>query len=210
MAIDRRRVKHDIWQLKRIKTWQLVLLLILSLYVSATFLRINSVGMGERRKAVITADKVGDEEELQNRLYDLQRYTAQHMNTSTGDVYLQATYERDVKAILDKAEAANRNTHNTIWNKAANECYAEFPGYWQGQIQCILEKQAKFPASTPITEVDTPDAALYRHSFLAPIWSPDFAGWSLVVSAMLALVILVRLAALGILRLLLHYKYRRI
>lgn len=206
---NRRNIKRKIKWLGRVKTWQLVLLLILSVYITATFLRINNVGMIERRKAVEAADKIGDEDVLQNRLYDLQRYIAEHMNTSSGDVYLQSTYERDVKDILDRAQAANDSTNNTIWNKAANECYAEFPGYWQGQIQCILEKQAKFPSSTPVTEVATPDVSLYRHSFLSPLWSPDFAGWSLVGTLLLSLVILSRLAILGILKIILHMRYRR-
>jgi hypothetical protein len=210
MAIDRRKVKYDIKRLRRIKTWQLVLLLILSLYISATFLRINNVGMVERRKAVEAADKIGDAEALQERLYALQRYSSQHMNASTGNFDLKATYDRDVKLILDKAEAANRRSNNAIWNQAANECYAEFPGYWQGQIQCILDKQEDFPTNTPITEVETPDPSLYRHGFLSPVWSADFAGWSLVVSAVLFGIILIRIIALAVLKLLLHVRYRRI
>lgn len=210
MAIDRRKVKKDIKWLQRVKTWQLILLLILSLYVSATFLRINNVGMVERRNAVEAADKIGDPEVVKERLYALQRYSSQHMNASTGDFDLRATYDRDVKELLDEAEAANKQSNNTIWNKAANECYAEFPGYWQGQIQCILEKQQDFPTNTPITEVETPDPSLYRHNYLSPTWSPDFAGWSLVVSAILLVIILFRLVALLILTILLRSRYRRV
>lgn len=210
MAIDRRQVKWNIKRLGRIKTWQLVLLLILSLYISATFLRINNVGMVERRKAVEVADKVGDTDMLEQRLYELQQYASRHMNASTGDFDLKDSYDRDVKEILSQAEEANRNTNSTIWNKAANECYAEYPGYWQGQIQCILEKQKDFPTSAPITEVDVPDPLLYRYNFLSPAWSPDFAGWSLLGSAMLLVVIIGRLIILGILQLILHHRYRRV
>lgn len=210
MAVDRRQVKRDIKRLARVKTWQLVLLLILSFYVSATFLRINNVGMLERVKAVEAADKLADEEVIQERLYELQRYVSQHMNTSTRDIYLQTIYERDSRAILKKAEDANRQTHNTIWNKAANECYAEYPGYWQGQIQCILEKQKSFPTSSPITEVQTPDPAEYKHTFLSPVWSPDFAGWSVLVSLLLLLMILVRVLVMVALRLMLRHHYKRV
>lgn len=209
-TIDRRQVKRDIKRLGRVKTWQLVLLLILSLYVSATFLRINNVGMLERVKAVEAADKLADEEVIEERLFELQRYVSQHMNTSTRDIYLQTIYERDSKAILKKAEDANRHTNNAIWNKAANECYAEYPGYWQGQIECILEKQKKFPTSTPITEVQTPDPAQYKHAFLSPLWSPDFAGWSVLVSVLLLLAIIVRVLAMVTLRLLLRSHYKRV
>ena len=210
MAIDRRQVKRDIKRLGRVKTWQLVLLLVLSLYVSATFLRINNVGMLERVRAVEVADKLGDEEVIQERLYELQRYVAQHMNTSTRDIYLQTIYERDAKAILQEAEAANRQTNNTMWNRAANECYAEYPGYWQGQIQCILEKQKQFQTSTPITEVQTPDVGQYKHAFLSPLWSPDFAGWSVVASLLLLVVIVIRVIVMIVLRLLLRHRYQRV
>ncbi len=209
-TIDRRQVKRDIKRLGRVKTWQLVLLFILSLYVSATFLRINNVGMLERVKAVEAADKLADEDGVGERLYELQRYVSQHMNTSTRDIYLRTIYERDAKAILKKAEDANRQTNNTIWNKAANECYAEYPGYWQGQIQCILEKQKSFPTSTPITEVQTPDPAQYKHAFLSPVWSPDFAGWSVLVSLVLFLAIIARILVMVALRLLLRRHYRSI
>lgn len=210
MAIDRRQVKRDIKRLQRVKTWQLVVLLVLALFVAATFLRINNVGMLERRKAVEAADKIGDDEVTQERLYELQQYVSRHMNTSTGDFDLKAAYERDVQDMIEQARVANTSSHNTIWNKAADECFRQFYGNWQGSVQCIVEKQKKFPTNTPVTEIATPDPQLYRHNFLAPAWSPDFAGWSIVVCLVITLVILGRLLALGILRLLLRRHYQRV
>jgi hypothetical protein len=81
---DNRSVKKSIRQLQRIKTWQLLVLLILVLFITATFLRLNNIGMIQRRDAVLAADKVGDLSAIQSRLYDLQRYSATHMNGASG------------------------------------------------------------------------------------------------------------------------------
>jgi len=89
-VVDKRSIKHSIKQLQRIKTWQLVILLILAGFLSATFLRLNNIGMIQRRTAVLNADAVGDNEITQNRLYDLQRYVTSHMNTDMNKgVYLE-------------------------------------------------------------------------------------------------------------------------
>lgn len=209
-SVDGREVKRDIKRLQRVKTWQLVLLLVLAVIITATFLRVNNVGMLERRKAVEAADKLGDEDMIKERLYELQQYTSRHMNASTGSFDLSATYERDVKLILQKAEDANKNTNDTIWNKTADECFRQFYGNWQGSVQCIAEKQKEFPNSAPITDIETPDPVLYRYNFLSPAWTTDFAGWSMLVCLILFLVIVGRWVALGVLYLLLRRRYQRI
>ena len=50
---DKGRIKQDIKNLQRIKTWQLIILLIIVGFIAATFLRLNSIGMVQRREAVI-------------------------------------------------------------------------------------------------------------------------------------------------------------
>ena len=88
MAIDKKKTKFRIKRLSQIKTWQLVILLIMSGFISATFLRLNNVGMVERRESVEHADKAGDIVNLQQRLYDLQRYVSTHMNADPGKIAL--------------------------------------------------------------------------------------------------------------------------
>ena len=84
MAIDKKKTKFRIKRLSQIKTWQLVILLIMSGFISATFLRLNNVGMVERRESVENADKAGDIVNLQQRLYDLQHYAGQRQRSSCG------------------------------------------------------------------------------------------------------------------------------
>ena len=207
---NKQTIRRDIRWLTQVKTWQLLLLLLLSLYVSATFLRLNNVGMMERREAVLNADKTADVENIQTRLYDLQRYAAAHMNATTGDIYLDKTYERDTKRILEAAAAEN-SSDNSVLAKAVASCKERFYGWSRAYVQCVADEQAKFPAGDDqITQANFPKPALYKHSFVSPIWSPDFAGWSVLITIGIALVILVRLLTLGILRLLLRREYRRV
>jgi len=58
---DKRGTRQAIRRLEEIKTWQLVILLVMASFISATFLRLNNIGMIERRDAVINTDKEGDE-----------------------------------------------------------------------------------------------------------------------------------------------------
>ena len=115
---DKRQVKRSIKQLQRVKTWQLVILLIIATLVCLTFLRLNNIGMVERRGAVSAADEVGNEEVTINRLYDLQRYVTSHMNTDMGKgIYLQSSYKRDVQKAYDNA-SGDESPNGNIYKKA--------------------------------------------------------------------------------------------
>lgn len=207
---DKRQVRHTIKQLQRVQTWQLVVLLVLSLFISATFLRLNNIGMDQRRDAVIAADKSGDLTAVTNRLYDLQRYSAAHMNANTGAFYLKYQYERDVEKIVTEASVVT-NPNGNINAQVDAICKSRHSSYSQLWVQCFAEELAKFPAAPdPATQVNLPNADLYRYSFISPRWSPDFAGWSVALSGAIALMILVRLLSLAILRMLLKKHYRGI
>ena len=43
--VDKRGTRRAIRRLEEIKTWQLVILLVMASFVSATFLRLNNIGM---------------------------------------------------------------------------------------------------------------------------------------------------------------------
>ena len=206
---DKGRVQRSIKQLQRVKTWQLVILLILASFLAATFLRLNNIGMIERRSAVLSADDAGDSDATINRLYDLQRYVSAHMNTDMGrGVYLEASYKRDVQAAYDKA-SADTNANGNIYKKAQDICAPKFTRYSTAYVQCTTSELAKYPAATElVNNVALPRADNYLHVFISPLWSPDFAGWSLLVCAALLLMIIARFVSLLILRIILHYHYK--
>lgn len=171
--------------------------------------------MIERRTAVLQADETGDPAALFNNLYALQRYTSEHMNANPGRVALEHQYQRDVDAIKKKAEQANQNGGNPANRKAAAVCdpQARVNGWrWPDPryISCIDNVLKSFPAAERPSAVELPNVNLYYHTFVSPRWSPDFAGWSLVVTGVIALLIVLRTLSLLILKALLRKHYSSI
>ena len=187
------------------------MVLILVGFVAATFLRLNNIGMVQRRTAVIAADKEGNETTTIQRLYDLQQYVSAHMNTDLGKgVYLESTYQRDSQAALNQA-SGEQNPNGNIYKKAQEVCAPRFSHYSTAYLQCTTSELAKYPASSNlIGAVKLPSASAYLHDYESPIWSPDFAGWSLVACGVLVVMIIARLISLGILKLMLHRHYRSV
>ncbi len=148
----RQQRERGLKRLQQVKTWQLVLILVLALFVTATFLRLNNIGMIQRRDAVLSADKQGDEDVLRNRLYDLQRYAAAHMNADTGPMYLQESYNRAAEAAKQAAEAQVGSGEN-IYKKIEDEVcgpLARANGWrWPDAryIACQQTELAKYPAA---------------------------------------------------------------
>jgi hypothetical protein len=208
---DKRRVRKTIKDLQRIKTWQLVVVLILMGFVSATFLRLNNIGMVERRTAVTNADKAGDETDIIRKLSDLQRYVAAHMNTDLGKgVYLESTYQKDSQAALD-AVSDDANPNGNIYKKAQEVCAPQFTHYSTAYLQCTTSELAKYPASSNlVNSANLPNPNAYLHDYESPVWSPDFAGWSVAACVVIVLMIIARLASLGVLKLMLSRHYRSV
>lgn len=203
---DKRHIKEGIHWLQRIKTWQLLLVLVIMLLLTATFLRLNNIGMVERRTAVISADKAGNNEVTKARLFDLQRYTSAHMNADSGVVYLVEQYQRDTQAAI--AAASVNNSADNINAKADAACKAQHAGYSQAYVQCFAAELAKYPSgSNAPDKAVLPNPGLYRHTFSSPVWSPDFAGFALAICLAITLVVVVRLLSLLLLRALLHRHY---
>ncbi|RWZ78295.1 MAG: hypothetical protein EOT05_00835 [Candidatus Microsaccharimonas sossegonensis] len=209
--IDKRRVRKKIKDLQRIKTWQLLVLFILAVFIAATFLRLNNIGMVERRAAVIAADKAGNEAVIIQRLYDLQQYVSAHMNTDLGKgVYLESTYQRVSQAAINTA-SNDQNPNGNIYKKAQEVCAPRFSSYSTAYLLCTTSELAKYPSSSNLVgTVKLPSSSVYVRDYESPLWSPDFAGWSVVVCVVLGLMILARLLSLAILKLMLRRHYRSV
>lgn len=165
--------------------------------------------MIERRTAVLNADKQGREDITRARLFALQRYSVEHMNADSGVVYLEHQYKRDTENAIRVASRQGNNANINV--KADQICKAQFGGYSQAYVQCFANELAKYPSGMNAPEkAELPSAALYRHEFTSPVWSPDFAGFLTGVSGLIALLIVLRLISLAFLRALLHRHYRSI
>ena len=206
---DKRSIRRDIKKLQRVKTWQLLILLILAGFLSATFLRLNNTGMVQRRNAVTAADKVGGAQQIAERIAELQRYSTAHMNASSGVIYLQHQYDRDAQAAI-KAVSNTSSEGATANARAEAVCHPQYSGWSTAYMQCVLAELAKYPTSDKLAEPKLPNTELYRYEFVSPLWSPDFAGFSLLLVGFLVFINIVRLISMGILRILLRRHYRSI
>lgn len=209
MSPDKRRIRKTIHDLNRVKTWQLVIVLILMLFVTATFLRINNVGMSQRRDAVLVADKNNQLDEVRARLFDLQRYSVAHMNASTDVFYLQGEYDRDSQQAIEQIKAANGG--QSVNAKAEAVCHPLFSGYSTAYRDCMVNEitksnQVADPAALP----KLPDPSLYRYSYVSPVLSFDFAGASVIICLLIIFVILARVLSLLALKIMLTRHYRGI
>lgn len=167
---------------------------IISAVICVYSLRANNEHMVKLRDAVYAADK--DNGDVSGALKALQAYVTTHMNTSLAgpdNVYppiqLKYTYDRLVQAQSQQTQEANTQ----IYSDAQNYCQALIPNGFSGRyrVPCIEQYvQTHSPASTPAI----PDA-LYKFDFASPNWSPDRAGWSMVVAGLSAILFVVTLIA---------------
>ena len=203
--------KRHLKSIGQVKIWQLLILLLLAGFLSATFLRLNYIGMKQRREAVLEADVQGDPQVTSNRLYELQRYISDHMNTNLGKgIYLEGSYKRAVQLAYDTA-SVDTNPNGNIYKKAQEVCAPQFTSWSTAYIECTTVELAKYPAAGDLVSlVNLPRTDSYLHSFVSPLWSPDFAGWSVAVCAAILLIIIVRLTGTLVIRFIINRRYKSI
>ena len=173
--------------------------------------------MIQRRDAVMSADKQGEGEVLKTRLYDLQRYSATHMNASTGVIYLKESYTRTWEAAQEAARQQNQTGNDNLYKKIEEEVCAPLAraNGWRWPdpryIACQRDELAKYPGGQEfINQLEPPNKELYRYTFSSPLWSPDFAGFSAAVCLLIIVVIIARLIGLAILKLMVRHHYKSI
>ncbi len=179
--MDKRKTHHYYTKLRLIKPWYLLALALLSGLVCVFALRANNQHMIALRDAVYSADKDGSD--VNKPLHELQAYVTTHMNTDLNaegstvypPIQLKYTYDRLVQA--QKAQAGL--TGEQIYNNAQKYCEAQNSTDFSGRnrVPCI-EQYVQTHQADKAAKV--PDA-LYKFAFVAPSWSPDLAGWSMVI-----------------------------
>lgn len=208
---ERRNLRNRLKQIQMVKTWQLVLIFLLMSFVSASLLRLNNVGMIERRDAVMTADQSCDKEVIKNRLYDLQRYVSGHMNTDLGSrgVALENLYNCDYQNIM-KEQQQYHNENGNIFKKVQDICAPKYSSNSQGYKDCVNTELANFPQGQELVDIVNLPTEPYYHSFASPRWSPDFAGFAVLITALVGVIIILRWVSVLVIRLILKFKYKSI
>lgn len=211
--VNKLPLKHYWRQLMHVKTWQLVVVVLLLTIISATFLRLNNLGMVERRSAVIKADESGDKAAIKNSLVDLQHFMSSHMNTQmNGGIYLSKSYERDRAAVLEAANNTS-NPQSAVYQQASVECRAKWQGgvesFRNDYVQCVIDRvSALSSASTPVVKL--PKVDNYRYDFSSPLLSFDAAGLFVFLTGVTLVIILVRVLSSLILSAVVRRRYQEL
>lgn len=210
--MNKPKLHHWLTILRHIKTWQLLILLVVFGAIAAFLLRQNNLQMVELRNLVTKADEdpAGD---TKTALLNLQKYVSSHMNTDLGSgLYLQETYQRDYTAAVQAAANAT-NPNSQLYAQVELECRPvyqrthSFPAY----TQCAHDKLSQLaPNQDALASLKAPPVDLYHFNFASPVISFDGAGIFVLLTGFVSFLIIIRIVAYLTLRLLLRTKKPRV
>ena len=191
-------------KIRKLNLKVLLVLFLIGIFTTLIALRSNNVQMLRLREAVFIADESG--EGVNEALDELRTYVHNHMNTDLNSggisikppIQLKFTYERLVAAEEQKVKAHNEK----VVAEAPGICERRFPA---GQIRPRAECVDEYIAENTKKASTTIPKELYQFDFVSPRWSPDFAGFMLLITFGLGIVLIARI----ILGLLIAYEVNR-
>lgn len=191
ITMDKRKLHHGLTQLRRLNYHFLIAMSIFFAITALLALRSNNQRMIVLRNEVFKADRENGDTEAALRA--LREYVFSHMNTNLSSganavkppIQLKYRYERLVAAEKAAYEAENAK----VVKDAEATCIARYPGsvYSQARLQCAKE----YALAHPVFQKSITDD-MYKFDFVSPKWSPDFAGWSIVLSAFFLFLFFIR------------------
>jgi hypothetical protein len=181
--MDKQFFKQAYARLRHINLWVLLIVAVVSSVVCVFSLRHNNFTALKLRDRVNQVDK--DNGDIESALRQLREYVYSHMNTNLSSgpnaikppVQLKYRYERLLQAQQAKVSVQN----SQIYSAAQAECEKQFPKglSGSGRIPCVTA----YITSHGVTQ-EPIDSSLYKFDFVSPTWTPDLAGWSLVVASL--------------------------
>ena len=189
--MNKRHLHHAWTRFRRIKPWYFLILAIVSAVVCIFALRANNEHMIKLRSAVYAADQ--NNTDVQAPLKVLQAYVTSHMNTNLNagstsvypPIQLKYTYDRLVKAQGNQVAQANSQLYNAAQTYCEQQNSTDFSGH--NRVPCI-EQYVQSHNTQKLAII--PDA-LYKFAFATPAWSPDLAGWSMLLAIVSSLLFVI-------------------
>jgi hypothetical protein len=154
--------------------------------LSVVGLTINSNGAKDRYDALIAVDQAGGD--VEESLNELRVYIYSHMNTQIGSelgirppIQLKGTYERLVAAEEERVRVANEK----VYEEAQVYCEQRNPAgsLQSGRVPCVEEYLDNNGVEPAVIEDD-----FYKFDFVPPRWSPDLAGFSILLAGFFGLI----------------------
>ncbi len=213
--------------LKRVhlKTWQLILILIPLVFITATLFRFDHIKMVELKDAVKAADEAENDEEIAKTLTELKDFTFSHIvinvvedngiqniTFGTGVFYLEHQYIRAATAALEEAEqklSNDENPNGNVFAKAMDVCKPQaIANGWNwsnpNYLNCMTGEINKYPTTSELETTiiaNIPSTELYRHNYASPLWAPTLSGITLLACLIISVVIFIRFLIWLVLRL---------
>lgn len=189
--MDKRDLRHWLKELRRIGKFYLLTGGVVFGLIAVYAIRDNNFKMIKLSEELVSVDQAnGDTEKALN---NLRQFIYGHMNTNPASspnaikppIQLKYSFDRAVQAEKDRVSAINAG----IYTEGQKTCEKQFPGSVSGgpRVPCIQDYVAKNGVSEKHI-----DDSLYKYDFVSPAWSPDVAGWSLLVSIAFMMLFLVR------------------
>lgn len=187
-----KRHLHHLWAyIRRVKTWQLFGLFVAVAIVCVFALRANNLHMVRLRNAVYQADQ--NNTNVEQALQNLRAYVQAHMNTDLADgttavyppIQLKYTYQRLQQAEQQRVASVNASLYPAAQSYCQQQDPTDFSGH--NRVPCIENYVAQYGAKARTI----PDS-MYKFDFVSPSWSPDLAGWTMVVAILLLIVTVIR------------------
>jgi preprotein translocase subunit SecF len=179
MIMIMHKLLTKIWKISA-RAW--LYLFILGAIVCVLALRHNNERMVQLRDAVYATDQKGGD--VNTALNNLRRYVYGHMNTDLSGgrnnikppIQLKYTYQRLYDAQLAQVQSANQS----IYSAAQVYCHNNAnQNSTPAQLACIQNYATNHGVNNAAIYIP---AGLYQFDFVSPSWSPDLAGWGLVLS----------------------------
>ena len=110
---------------------------------------------------------------------------------------------RAAQAALADAEArlaGDANPNGNIYGMAGDTCKAlalQYGWTWDNAnfINCMVTEINKYPSAADIQDTiiaALPSTELYRHNYASPVWAPSLAGWCILITVVVIVVIFIR------------------
>lgn len=180
--------------LRRLKDVRYTYFIVIFIVAAGLFVyasRQNNLRAIYLRDRLMQVDK--DNGDVSAALNDLREFTYGHMNANLSGgpngiyppIQLKYTYERLVAAENARVNSAN----SQLYTEAQAHCEAQVTSRVTiNRVPCIQEYLSTHGT---IQMHQVPDA-LYKFDFASPVWSPDLAGWSVVVAAVALIALISR------------------
>ncbi len=208
-----------------IHNWQLILILIPMLFLTASCMRLDYQKMLQLREKVEIADEAGDNETTGVALEELASFTRKNIIVNiveengefklflgTGPFYLEESYQRDAEKAIEEASSGvqdDSNQYGNIYAAAMNVCKPQAIEYgwtWSDPryLNCMTGEIEKYPASEELVsqlKANIPSTELYRREYNSKLWTLSFSGVMILLCLILSVVIIIRIFIWVIIRL---------